>query len=366
MWLQLVVLLLCVQVHVANAQSAEEEPEVEGRLRVYTDDDHVTVVSPAARSRFAPSESVLVDVGVIVDAVTAASVDIISSASPSPMRELRVEGSGVATWAVEERWRLRSGGTVSYESDYVSLQPLVGAQVEVAQRNATIDLSYTRVLDEAGRSDEPSFARKRRGHILATAFTQIVDSNTYADVLLEGRALRGYHANPYRLVPLRSRDSPVLAFAEERTPTLRRSAAAMIRIRRAIGGSPSWFVHGSYRFYADTWSIASHTLSARLFHPLARERFLLGGHLRAYTQSAADFYRAYYESPDGMSVPEFRTRDRTLGGMQSLHGSVTADTAVGPAKVRTSMSLTEFRFENFPAQSARRALTVELSLRTSW
>ena len=88
--------------------------------------------------------------------------------------------------------------------------------------------------------------------------------------------------------------------------------------------------------------------------------------MRGYQQGAADFYRAYYEMTDAQSIPQFRTADRTLGGMHSLHGSVSADAKLGPVHLRSSVSLTQFDFKNFPAQRRRRAVTMELSVLTAW
>jgi len=368
MWLQLATLLafLLLLSQSAHAQDSGDEPRSEGRVRIYADDDHVTIVSPAVSTRFAASDAIDVALGANVDAVSAASVDVITSASPSPMHETRVQGNATATLGLSSTWRVRGGGILSYEDDYLSIRPSLGTQVEVANRNATIDLAYTAVIDSAKRAHDPMFARKRRGHIVAASVTQILDSSTYLDVLLEGRRLDGYHASPYRRVRIETPQSSELVFVEERTPSIRQSGAAMVRVRRALGASESWFAHGSYRIYRDSWNVLSHTLSARVFRSLGDEQVLLGVHLRGYTQRAANFYHPYYQSTGDTPVPRYRTRDRALSGMDSLHSSVTADTAVGPTWIRTSMSLTEFRFNNFPAQRRRRALTAELSLRAAW
>ncbi|MCP4443863.1 MAG: DUF3570 domain-containing protein [Myxococcales bacterium] len=368
MRLQLVFLLtgVLLPTSVAHAQEVQEVRSAEARLRIYADDDNVTVVSPGVSVRFAASESVEIAAGATVDAVSAASVDVITSASPSTVKELRVEGSASATWAVSADWKLRAGGIVSHESDYLSLRPSIGGQVEAAQRNTILDLAYTAVIDRAGHALLDEFARKRHGHIVAGSVTQVLDRSSYLDLLIDARRLGGYHASPYRLVQWRSLQSPEIALIEESTPAIRQSGAAMLRLRRAFGTEASWFVHGSYRLYLDSWDISSHTLSARVYHPVLEERILLGAHLRGYLQSAADFYRGYYEAAGGESPPDFRTGDRTLGAMQSLHGSFTVDSAIGANRLRTSMSLTQFQFDDFPAQRERMALTLEFSFLRAW
>ena len=351
-------------------QSAADDADsnTETRLRIYADSDHVTVVSPSVSSRFGLGDSLDVDVATSIDAVTAASVDVITSASPSTVHELRVEGSSTAIWSLSSTMRVRAGGVISHESDYDAYRPSVGGQIEVAERNATIDVSYTAAFDEVGHAVDSTFERSRRGHIAAASVTQILDARTYLDVLVDVRHMRGYHASPYRQVPIRDAATPALEVVDERTPSLRRSGAAQVRLRRALGGRDDWFVHGSYRLYGDSWRVMSHTLNAQVLHAIGDDRFLLGLHLRGYHQGAAEFYRAYYEGLGDGGVPEFRTRDRTLGGMQSLHASLTCDAALSkkrvanPWRLRGMLAATEFLFTDYPAQRERRALTVGITL----
>jgi len=343
-----------------------QEASSEARLRVYADDDHVTVVSPSVATQFDASESVRLAIASKVDAVSAASVDVISSASPGDVNELRLEGTANATWSLSSLMRLRAGSVVSVERDYTSLRPSIGGQIEVANRNATIDLAYTAVVDSATHAIDESFKRKRRGHIVAAGLTQIADSSTYLDLLVDARRLDGYHASPYRRVLWRDSTMPVVTLLEERTPSIRSSGAAMLRLRRAMNSAATWFLHASYRFYRDSWEVSSHTVRAQLLREALDGRLLLSANLRGYQQGAADFYRAYYEMADTQLAPQFRTADRTLGGMHSLHGSVSADAEAGPVHLRSSVSLTQFNFKNFPAQRRRRAVTMELSVVTAW
>ena len=139
-----------------------------------------------------------------------------------------------------------------------------------------------------------------------------------------------------------------------------------LRVRRALGRRGTWFANASYRLYGDTWDVMSQTVNAQVLHSVDEERYLLGLHMRAYFQGSADFYQAYYQG-DG-ELPEFRTRDRTLGGMRTLHGSVTCDAALtgesGPEawRLRGMLAATQFVFSNFPAQRERRALTLGVTV----
>ena len=343
-----------------------QDASSEARLRVYADDDHVTVVSPSVATEFDATDSVRLAIASKVDAVSAASVDVISSASPGDVNELRLEGMANATWSQSSRIQLRAGSVVSVERDYTSLRPSIGGQLEVANRNATLDVAYTAVVDSATNAVDESFKRKRRGHIVAAGLTQILAPSTYLDLLLDARRLDGYHASPYRRVPWRDSTMPVVTLLEERTPSIRASGAAMLRMRRAMNSAATWFLHASYRFYRDSWEVSSHTIRAQLLREALDGRLLLSANVRGYQQGAADFYRAYYVMTDAQRVPQFRTADRTLGGMNSVHGSVSADAKLGPVHLLSAVSLTQFTFKNFPAQRRRRAVTMELSVVTAW
>jgi hypothetical protein len=359
------VFALCVPAGKAEAQE-DDAHYSEGRLRIYADDDHVTVVSPSVAATFDAMETLQVDIAGTIDVVSAASVDVITQASPAEVHEVRVEGGANFLWALLPTVQLRTGGIVSHESDYDSLRPTLGGRIEVAQRNATIDLSYTAAFDKIGLAMQDDFAKKRRGHILAAGYTQILDEQTYLDTLIDLRRLNGFHANPYRMVPIVSTESTAIMHLDEQTPALRQSVAGLLGIRRAIASN--WFLHASLRLYQDDWSVGSQTLNALLLRSLAEGRYLVGWRMRGYAQSAADFYRPYYEISGTESAPEFRTRDRSLGTMRSIHGSLTIDAALSTDadtnawRLRSMASVTHFSFLNFPAQRRRNALILGLSL----
>lgn len=338
----------------------------EGSVRVYLDDDHVQVISPSVSAQVPVGESLSISIASTVDAVSAASVDVISQASPTRVRELRVEGSTKAAYEISRTMRVRAGGVVSHETDYDSFRPTVGGQVELADRNATVDFGYSASFDWIGSAVDRKLSNKRRGHILRLGLTQIVDTKTYFDLLGEGRSFRGYHANPYRMVQIGDGLSPALSHVKESTPALRRSAAIRLQVRRALGTAAAWFAHVSYRLYVDDWQIRSHTLAARLLHSFWDGRYLAELQGRLYFQGAADFYQPRYDLEDG-AAPEFRTKDRSLSSMQSFFTGITADAPLSDAteswRLRASLTLTQFLFDNVPAQGSRRAMTLSLALK---
>jgi hypothetical protein len=342
----------------APAIAQETEPGVEAALRVYSDDDRVTVITPAATAHTAAGP-IDVDLAASVDVVSAASVDVVSSASPELFEEQRWELSATGTWAATRTIGLRAGLIGSHERDYDSLRARAGWRAELARRNLTIDVDYTGGVDRIQRTGDPGFARRRTDHQLVASFTQLIDPRTYADVVVELKRAHGYQANPYRTVLVTDAEVPEVMTVDEATPRLRLGAAGLARVRRALGARP-WYVHGWYRFYADDWGVHSHTAGAQL---LAELGGVLGGvSARGYHQDRADFHRASYALEDG-APPALRTADRALGAMDSVHVDLTCDVGVGSSRLIASLGALHLRFLDSPAQASRTALLAAVGFR---
>jgi hypothetical protein len=162
------------------------------------------------------------------------------------------------------------------------------------------------------------------------------------------------------MVPIIDRHSTELQQVAEATPRARHALAALLRIRRALGGQARWFVHADYRYYLDSWSVTSHTLSGWLvFAPL--RSVLAGAQLRGYTQTAAAFYEPYYYATTG-NVPQHRTRDRSLGRMRSVYAAVLGQVTIGDFRLVALAGATRFFFLDFPPQSRRTAFIGSLSV----
>jgi len=342
----------------AHAQ-VDEPPRATAALRVYADDDRVTVYSPSASATTLGPRDVALDAAVTIDAVSAASIDVVSTASPYAFHEERVEGAlGVAV-PVARLHRARARATVSHERDYRALRLSAGWRGELAARNVTLDVTFTAGFDTVGRAGDPSFARDRREHRLAVALTQITDPRGYADVVVEAADQRGYLANPYRFVAIEMPTGPAYTLPE-RVPDERTAIAGLVRVRRALAAAD--FAHADYRLSRDTWGITSHTASARWTRALSDDEILVGVELRGYLQDAARFHRARYAGDAG--APPWRTRDRSLGAMASLTAGAVAEAVTPWRELRLSVSAAWVRFRWFddPDQAERDALIASVGL----
>jgi hypothetical protein len=307
---------------------------------------------------------VTADVGATVDVVTAASVDVVTQASPGIVHDVRVEGRVGGKWEFSGRQALSGRAIASRENDYRSLHWMLGWHTELAQRNTTLDVRYTSGIDEVGQSNDKSFSRFKGLQQLTFTVTQILGTHTLADLVLDGQTTFGYHANPYRTVPIIDPASTFVYRVPETTPERRIGGAALMRVRQAFGDNPRWFLHADYRFYGDSWAVTSHTISVQpVFSPLGALR--IGVLLRAYTQGPASFYQPAYFDNGG--PPALRTRDRTLGGMHSWYGLGTVDvTIVDDVQILLSAGYAHFYFHNFPLQAERAAMIGSIGASTTF
>ncbi|MBL0220409.1 MAG: DUF3570 domain-containing protein [Myxococcales bacterium] len=279
-------------------------------FRVYADDDHVTVVSPGARVNVWLGTRTTLAVDTTVDAVTGASVDVISSASPATVHERRLELGTTVTrlLPIGAATSVALGGRVSHEHDYDSVRGFASGRVELAERNTTLVLRYVAGHDVAHAVGDPAFRRTRDSHEVIATWSQLVDPRMVVDLIVDGAWLVGYHASPYRQVRITVPASPLPILVDEVTPARRANLAVAGRVRRALGEHT--FATATYRLHVDDWSMTSHTATLELFRQVT-SGWLVGLLGRGYWQEEASFYRARY-GDNGGRVPELRTSDRTL------------------------------------------------------
>lgn len=351
----------------ARAQPAADRPRsVSAALQVYADDDHVTVVSPSASAHDDVSDRLALDVETAIDVVSAASIDVVTQASPYAFSELRVEGGLTARWSPAPA-ELRASLAGSTEHDYDALRLGVGVRRDLREHTTTLDLGYQLSLDQVGRVGDPSFDRGRDVHAVELTATQVLDRRTVVDLVLAGSVDHGYLASPYRFVPIVDPGGARMYSLAEAVPERRLSAAVIARGRRALGGG--WFARASYRFAADSWRIRSHTVELHATRASADDRLALSVSARGYLQGAASFWSRTWID-DGGGAPAWRSLDRTLGGMSTLAAGITADRALGGAladdavHVFASITLVRFGWRDFAPQAERTAVIAALGAST--
>lgn len=122
---------------------------------------------------------------------------------------------------------------------------------------------------------------------------------------------------------------------------------------------------GEQRYYADEWEVTSHTTTIDLSRQLD-PRWLIGLSARAYLQDGASFYRGVYDAVPTM--PELRTRDRTLGPMRTWFGSLTVDRELddGATHLLAACGLMSIGYLDSTLQTRRQALVTTVSWTTTF
>lgn len=309
---------------------AEDETEVSSDLLFYSDSDHVNVVSPQVGVRHALDEDGgEVSARVTLDAITAASVDVISNATYR-FSELRTEANLAVSKSVGEALPSLSY-RVSDEPDYTSHGITLGSTYEMAGGDSTVFASFSHTRDSIGRVGTPSnvFEESLRSNAGEIGVTQVIDTKTLVRLAYSMTAQFGYMEKPYRSVPIFAESDLTLlsdggtslglrnfdnfrlpAKPSEEVPGRRyRHAAALrgLRYLDAIDAS----VRVDYRLYGDSWGIWSHTLEGAVAKSLG-ENWLLSAWSRLYYQNGADFWRRTYGVNDRGSIPSLRTMDKSL------------------------------------------------------
>jgi hypothetical protein len=356
MRLQLIAMLAALAAAApASAQEVDErEPgdgTVETSVALYADDDETTVVTSLVDGQVRLPAPVVVDAHALVDAVSSASVDVISAAT-TVWTENRVElgASAVARLAETD---LSAGYVTSGENDWRSHTALLGVSRQIFEKNTTLSAGYAYTDNRIGRAYDPMFERSLVVHGGEVGVSQLLDDRTLVGATYTVQHSVGYHASPYRFVTTASG----LA-SPELHPGDRTRHGVTLRVLRAIGDAAS--LDAQYRLYSDGWGVRSHTGTIAWTRELG-DTIDLRIRARGYYQGAADFYRETYDMPMRyMSADrELSTFwDTTLG----LKLSWTGERWAFDAKIDGSY----YRFLDFARLEGRVALVTAGGVRWSW
>lgn len=298
----------------------------------YTDTDHVNVLSPTIAATIADDVAGWSVSGrYLVDAVSAASVDIVSTAS-AKWTEYRHVGSGSASYQRGAVGASVSGG-VSREPDYLSVGVGTTVSVDLLDKNVTPYLQWSYEHDDVGRTGLATSRWQDMQKLgLQAGVTFVVDRSTIASVAADAIFEQGYLGKPYRYVPVFAPGTYVPPGASVELVNLLRTEARPIeqlpdsRSRYALTGriAHRWdgvTLRADERLYVDSWLERASTTDVRVFVDLG-SRLTLWPHLRFHAQTAVKFWQRAYHAvplPDGnLTVPRWRTGDRELGELYTL------------------------------------------------
>lgn len=305
--LLLLVLLTC-------ALTVRADDRVSSGAYYYADDDGLTVWHPFATARVALDEDTSVSVGYDADVISAATVDVRTSASVEPFEETRHGASAGLERRLSRLVVASAGYALSLSPDYRSHSLGARVSVENDARNHTLTLSLRGAYDSVGRvwqNDDVGEITTLGG---SASWALLLSSEAVVDFSAAFEYQGGYLESPYRTVTIYGPGGGSVRVPEE-VPDVRLRAAGRVRLRFRAA---SWlFVDARYRFHGDDWGIVGHTVDGRVsLEP--HERWLATLNLRFFTQRGASFQQRRYESEG--AIPTLRTRDRELAENHALSG----------------------------------------------
>jgi Protein of unknown function (DUF3570) len=340
----------------AEDEGSGLETRVTSELSSYSDTDHVSVVTPSvAASVRDPLSGWSVGGSYLVDIVSAASVDIVSTAS-GRWQELR----HAATLSGEYRpydVGVHVGGAVSREPDYLSLSGGGGISFELANKTVNPELDYTYSKDTAGRTGTPFdvYSLPLTRHSLGAALELILDRETVFSLIADAIFESGQQEKPYRYLPVFAPDvaQTVPAGASvavvnklrlsgrtaESVPTTRQRYALTGRLAQRLADTT--FIL-SERIYGDSWGLLASTSDLRMVFDASR-RVYFWPHARVHFQNGVSFWQLAYVgeiAPNGaITVPKLRTGDRELSPLSALSLGAGVHWNVGPSNDPSVLSL---------------------------
>jgi tetratricopeptide (TPR) repeat protein len=296
----------------------------------YHDTMNVDVLSPSVAAN---AEHVTggwgIGASMLVDMVTAASVDIVATASPR-WREVRY----VPALNGHKRFGdvdvgLSAG--LSREPDYLSTDVGARATMDFLQKTVTPTIAYSYSHDVNAKAQTPweIYAKHINRHALNFDVGLVLTKATFASITSTMVFESGDSSKPYRHIPLfDARIAPLIRPGETidsvnlfRLPERPLEQLPVDRKRFAIAGQVAHrfansTLRGSQRLYTDTWGLMATTTDVRYLVDLTKD-VRVWPHARFHAQSGTNFYQLAYTAtpnPDGTtSLPVYRTGDRELG-----------------------------------------------------
>ncbi len=269
------------------------------------------VVAPNLELRLESPSGVELQASYLVDAITSASqaAGALVDARFTEVRNDLTAGAGYE-WALGPS-ALRVAGSLrgSREPDYGSVSGNLFVALALDERSTVLHAEVGVLHDEvrqnfrggtgvrpgsaSGGTSAERFEEQIDAFRGAVGIDQILSPIAHLDATYELAYLRGYLANPYRLVSVAN----VLRPETHPDTRLRHTVSARLALRIPPTHSA---LHLLYRAYLDSWRIGALTPEVRIYQDLTRFASLRVRH-RHYRQTRAYFYEpdpADYEASD--------------------------------------------------------------------
>ena len=311
------------------------EDSAEGMYHLYKGGG-VTASGPALLVRKSLADKVSLSATYFVDAVSNASIDVVTTASP--FKEKRTEYGFSADYAVRDSL-ITLSTTSSKEPDYTADAVSLDVAQETFGGMTTVNLGFTRALDRVGKHGDASFFDYAKHWQYRLGVTQILTPQWLMSANLEVVSDDGFLGNAYRAARVFGATVP------ERNPRTRSSRAVKFRALGDLGSRDS--VHVDYRYFWDTWAIKAHTLEGG-YSRYFGENWLGDAFVRFYSQDKALFY-----SDNATEQTTYVSRNRQLSTFNSYSlGTKVAYTLKRvpgqyEVKANAAYEMVRFKFKDF-------------------
>lgn len=319
-----------------TARAAELPQDRADLMYHYYDGAGTKASGPAVLVRKSIADKFSLSGSYYVDAVSNASIDVVTTASP--YKETRHEEILGLDYIYRDATISLSGSTSS-EPDYTAKSVGVDVAQEVFGGLTTISLGYTRAWDKVGEKGVGFFDAVKHWRYRLGA-TQILTPRLLMSANFEAVSDDGFLGSPYRVAFVRG------AAQNERDPRTRTSRAIMLRLIADLGSHDAARVQ--YRYFWDTWAIKASTAEIGYSRYFGGERWLGDAFLRYYNQGHALFY-----SDNAPEETLYVSRNRQLSSYKSFgigtRVAYTAKTVPGKYEIKLNGALerTRFSFSDF-------------------
>jgi hypothetical protein len=295
----------------ASNASAEGAVTVRGASEVsaYQDTTATAVLTPTiGLSAEDPTRGWGVNGRYLVDVVSAASPDIVSTAS---RRWVEVRNAGnIGAKYKPGTFGVNLGGSASYTPDYLSLGLNAGFVKELDDKHITLSAGYSFGRDTIGRTGTSfsEFSRKLTYHSINGNVSLVMSKSTVLTLGADFTLERGDQSKPYRYIPLFTADvaATIPAGASgtdvaalrlstkplEQLPLGRERYAVSARLATKFKFAT---LRADERIYVDSWGLKATTTDIK-FAIDASKRVIFWPHIRAHYQTPVSFWKRAYVS----------------------------------------------------------------------
>ncbi|WP_455216679.1 DUF3570 domain-containing protein [Kaarinaea lacus] len=226
-----------------------------------------------------------------VDAISSASIDVMTYASPYTERR---EEKSLGVDFLQDKTTMGLSYTNSAENDFIANSAHFSISHGMFGDLTTVSMGYSLGWDVITATKNPGFEEEADRKHFKLGVSQILTKNLLMDLAFETITDEGFLNNPYRQIRYLDTSTPApddIAWVKEQYPNTRTSHAIALRgiyylpYRAAI--------KGEYKIFNDTWGIQASMYEIGYTHPLKND-WILDFHYRAYEQTRAEFYSDLY------------------------------------------------------------------------